>query len=436
MTQPELEKLIDTKAKSQIDEAKESIKKELSGTISAENENKINEAVEKAVKKIQDDAAHDKSVQVKMLEQFEAAASASKSKGVIPETSKSVVDQMIASGLYAMNAKSATNISNVTTDEILAAAKKHYPESKALHAALTQKKELNASTPTDGGFTIPTAFSADYIKALYANTILDKLGLRRVPMPNGNFTIPKMSSSSAASWVGETTSSGETQPGFAAVNLKAKKLKALCAVSNTLLRQSGVGLESWVADDLQEKARIALDNAFLYGAGTEYTPKGLENQTDVQTSGSSTTAFSLTTPIDMVALLEQANVPMTNVSWLFSPTGKSWILSKAFSSGPWAWADEMLRNKTLNGYKYVTSSTVSYTSSGPYSDFWIGDFSQMIWGVGYDMTMEMSREGTYNDGSNIISAFDQDLTLVRLITEHDFGCRQGVAFVHGTYSKS
>jgi HK97 family phage major capsid protein len=317
-----------------------------------------------------------------------------------------------------------------------------FPASKALHSTLETrcKKDLTAGVPSDGGFTIPIAFSPDYIKALYANTILEKLGVRRVPMPNGNFSIPKMDGTSAVSWLGEAQALSKTAPSFGEVNLKAKKLGALCAISNTLLRNSGVGIDSWVSDDLMEKARIALDYAALYGAGTEYTPKGLANQTGIQTVGSSATALGLTTPVDEVALLEQANVPMSNVKWLFSPIGKSWILSKAFSSGPWAWADEMLRNKTLNGYPFITSSTVGYTAAvgetAAYGDFWIGDFSQFIWGVAYDLSIEMTREGSYVSGGQTVSAFQNDLTLIRLISEHDFAVRQPKAFVHGIYSKS
>jgi len=438
MTTKELEQVIDERSKKQIDEAKASIIKEL-GDVSIP-EAKLNEAVEKAVKTIQKENEKDLNSNANLLLNFEKANAAAAQKGILQETPVSVVNQMIGSALVALDKTGLKNAAQLTPDQILASAKVTYPESKALHAVLDQRqKDYSAGTPSAGGFTIPIAFSPDYIKALYAKTLLDKLGVRKVPMPNGNFSIPRMDTSSAVGWLEENGALGLTTAAFGEVNLKAKKMGALSAISNSLMRQSGVGIESWISDDLMEKARILLDYTFMYGTGTEHTPRGLANQANIQTVGSSSTAFGLTTPIDMEALLEQANIPMDNVKWLFSPIGKSWIYAKAFSSGPFAWADEMSRGKLLS-YDFLSSSTVSYTpangGTAAYSDFWIGDFSQFIWGVGYDLSFEMSREGSYVSGGSTVSAFQKDLTLVRLISEHDFACRQPKAFVKGTYSQT
>ena len=205
------------------------------------------------------------------------------------------------------------------------------------------------------------------------------------------------------------------------------------------MNESGVNLEGWIAEDLMRKARIALDDAMLNGTGTLYQPLGLKNNSNVQVTGGSTTALALTTPNDMVALLEQANVRMENVHWLLNPIGESWLRNKAFTSGPFAWSDEMARTGKLRGFDFHSSSTVAYTpaasQAATYADFWIGDFAEMMFGVGRDITIEISREGSFQSGGNTISAFDQDLTLIRLITECDFACRQPKAFVRGTFAE-
>jgi hypothetical protein len=59
-----------------------------------------------------------------------------------------------------------------------------------------------------------------------------------------------------------------------------------------------------------------------------------------------------------------------------------------------------------------------------------------MFGISKDISIEVSREGTFTNNGNVISAFDKDLTLIRLIAEVDFACRQPKAFVHGTYSVS
>ena len=432
MEMSELERIIDERSAKQIASAKETIKKELG----AVPQSQIEEAVKKAVSEITAKAENDKTENVKYLEAFKEAVSGGSSVKS-NENGVTIVNQMIASAVSAMGAKDKHNIVQVTPEEILAQAKKDFPYSKALHNVLEARcKTLNATTPSEGGFTVPLAFSGEYIDALVANTLIDKLNIRRVPMVNGNLSIPKMDTTSAISWGGEETVGGNTEPTFGAVNMTAKKLFAKTALSNTLIRSSGVNIEGWVAEDLMRKARIALDEALLNGTGSQYQPLGLANNPNVQTSGSSSTAFGLTTPNDMVALLEQANVRMENVHWLFNPMGESWIRNKAFSSGPFAWSDEMARTGKLRGYDFHSSSTVKYdyNSGSPYADFWLGDFAEMMFGISKDLSIEVSREGTFTNNGQIISAFDKDLTLIRLITEVDFAARQPKAFVHGTYA--
>ena len=433
MEMKELERIIDERSKAQAEAVKTDLQKELGAGVS---QAQIDEAVAKAVKEISEKAEKDKAENVKYLEAFKDAVT-SNGGDLVKETPVTIVNQMIASAASAMGSKNATNINQVSNEEILAQAKKDFPYSKALHNVLAQKKELNAGTPSAGGFTVPLAFSGEYIDALTANTLIDKLNIRKVPLVHGNLSIPRMDTTSAVGWVGETSGGVVTQPSFGEVNMRAKKLKAITAVSNTLLNESGVNLEGWISEDLMRKTRIALDQAMLYGTGSQYQPLGLANTTGIQTTGSTSTALALTTPNDMVALLQQANVNLENVHWLLNPIGESWLRNKAFTSGPFAWSDEMARNKTLRGFDFVSSSTVSYTDTATdYADFWIGDFAEMMFGVSRDLTIEMSREGSFTDGGTVVNAFDQDLTLIRLITECDFACRQPKAFVKGTFSVS
>ena len=433
MEMKELVRIIDERSKAQAESVKADLQKELGAGVS---QAQIDEAVAKAVKEVSEKAEKDIAENVKYLEAFKDAVTSNGGE-LVKETPVTIVNQMIAAAASAMGSKNATNINQVSNEEILAQAKKDFPYSKALHNVLAQKKELNAGTPSAGGFTVPLAFSGEYIDALTANTLIDKLNIRKVPLVHGNLSIPRMDTTSAVGWVGETSSGVVTQPSFGEVNMRAKKLKAITAVSNTLLNESGVNLEGWISEDLMRKTRIALDQAMLYGTGSQYQPLGLANTSGIQTTGSTSTALALTTPNDMVALLQQANVNLENVHWLLNPIGESWLRNKAFTSGPFAWSDEMARNKTLRGFDFVSSSTVSYTDTATdYADFWIGDFAEMMFGVSRDLTIEMSREGSFTDGGTIVNAFDQDLTLIRLITECDFACRQPKAFVKGTFSVS
>ena len=435
MTTKELETLIDERTKNQIEDAKASIKSEMGGVANITDENKFNEAVEKAVGKVLEENKKSLEDNENMLLNIEKANAENAMKGLKKETSTTVVNEMIGSYLKAMNDKNAMNVKQVTPDEALEIAKKLYPNSKALHAVLGQKI-ANATVPADGGFTVPIAFSPDYIKALYAKTILDKLGVRKVPLPNGNLSIPKMTAKASAYWIGETQKITPSQASYGEVNLKAKKLASLTPISNDLLRYNAVGIDGWVADDLMQNAKVALDDAFLNGTGTAHTPLGLKNISGVQTwTPASGTDLSVKTPTGMLAKLKQANIPMDNVKWLFNPIGESWLEDLAFASGPFAFPS--LDAGKLKGYDFIESATVGYDSTNSKADFWVGDWSQFLWGVGYDISVEMSREGTFDDGNgNTISAFQNDLTLVRLITEHDFNVRHAEAFVKASLTQA
>ena len=434
MEMKDLESLIDERSQKQIEAAKESIKKELGSVPQAQ----IDEAVSKAVAEITAKTETEKAENVKYLEAFKEAVAGDNSVKV-KETPVTIVNQMIAAAASAMGKKDAHNVAQVSAKEIAEQAKKDFPYSKALHRILDQKA-LNAGTPSEGGFTVPLAFSGEYIDALVATTLIDKLNIRRVPLVHGNLSIPRMDATSSVGWVGENQNGKLTQPAFGEVNMRAKKLKALTPISNTLLRESGVNIEGWIAEDLMRKTRIALDDAMINGSGSQFMPLGLKNNSAIQTTGGSTTALALTTPNDMVALLQQANVRLENVHWLLNPIGESWLRNKAFSSGPFAWSDEMARTGKLRGFDFHSSSTIGYTPADDpakaYADFWLGDFAEMMFGVSHDITIEISREGSYTDGGNVVNAFDQDLTLIRLITECDFACRQPKAFIHGTFAES
>ena len=216
----ELENMIDERSAKQI----EAVKAELKGATVPQAQ--IDEAVKKAVAEINAKADKDKSENVKYLEAFKEAVG--KGETLVKETPITIVNQMIAAAASAMGTKGVSSVSQLSGKDILEQAKKAFPYSKALHNVL-QTKALNEGTPSDGGFTVPLAFSGEYIDALVANTLIDKLNIRKVPLVHGNLSIPRMDTTSSVSWVGEISSAGATQPTFGEVNMKAKKLKAVTA---------------------------------------------------------------------------------------------------------------------------------------------------------------------------------------------------------------
>ena len=347
----------------------------------------------------------------------------------------SMVGKIAAAGAYALKDTGKMHLDDKKM--ALDYAKKMFPEDKALHGIM--QKDMEAGIPSAGGYGIPQILLPDYVKYLYANTIMEKVGATKYPMPSGNLRIARVDAASTCTWGGETPTGNATQPTLGDIVLNSKKLTAIVPISNTLLRQNAIGIDSLVSFDLQRQTQIKLDNAVFYGAGNSYEPLGLANVSGIQTSGTTSSATALTVqfPIDMVALLEQANVPMLNPYWIMNPTAKGWMMGKAFSSGPFAWANEMNVNKTLNSHPFISSSTIINSGSSPtWAEVWLGDFSELVWGVSYDISIDVSREGTYvNSAGTTVSAFQRDETLIRLITEHDFNVKHPVSFIKAVVSK-
>ena len=295
-------------------------------------------------------------------------------------------------------------------------------------------KALEAGVPSAGGFGIPQILSARVIEALYAQTIMEKAGVSRIPLVNGNMSLARMDTSSTVGWVGELPAAAPTQPVFGDVKLSAKKLFALAEISNSLMRYNAVGIEGWLARDLQKKFRIALDSAAFYGTGGANQPLGLSGL-GIQTSGSSSTAMTQLIPDSMIALLKAANVPMTNVRWAMSPQMEAWIKNLKTTTGAWIFRQEMIELGTLCGYPYHVSTSISYTDAGTdYGDLFLGDFDEFLWGTGLDLELRMSQDASYVSGGTTYSSFQRDSALVRVVGEHDFNVMHTVSFVHGTYS--
>lgn len=297
-------------------------------------------------------------------------------------------------------------------------------------------KALEAGIPSAGGFGIPQVLSTRVIEALYANTLLEKMNVSRIPLVNGNMSLARMDTSSTVGWVGELPAAAPTQPVLGDVKLSAKKLFAISEISNSLMRYNAVGIEGWLARDLQKKFRIALDTAAFYGTGGANQPLGISGL-GVQTSGTSGTAMTQLIPDSMIALLKAANVPMTNVRWAMSPQMEAWIKNLKTTTGAWIFRQEMIELGTLCGYPYHVSTSISYTDTGTdYGDIFLGDFDEFLWGTGLDLELRMSQDASYVSGGTTYSSFQRDSALVRVVGEHDFNVMHPVSFVKGTYSVS
>lgn len=315
-------------------------------------------------------------------------------------------------------------------------------------------KALASNDPTAGGFLVPPQFSTDVIEFLRPAAVLRSLNPQTMPMPNGTVKVPKITSGTTASYIGENQNIGKTEPRFGQLTLTFKKLAALVPISNDLIRYSSPNADAVVRDDVVRALATREDKAFIRDDGTSGTPRGLKNWIHNDNKFAANASVSLAnTTIDLGKLLQlvmAADIPLivqqniTNVvdsrpGWIFSPRTWRYLTTLQTTTGAYAFRDEMIRG-TLWGFPFRVTSQVleTYTAGqaaetgGTQSEIYFGAFAHAVIGEALALQVDASMDAAYHDGSNVVAAFSQDQTVIRVIEEHDFVVRHEKAFALAT----
>ena len=325
--------------------------------------------------------------------------------------------------------------SNNDPEKAVAIAEKQYPKNTFLQGCF---KALTVSNPSEGGFAVPEVLSSDIIQVLYPKLAYSKLGSRRIDMPNGNLTLPRFNVRASSGYIGEAAKAADTKPILGALKGSAKKLAALIPISNDLIRGANPSFDAFVRDDLIMSLQLARDYAAFYGPGTASSPAGIDTQlTSAESIGSASTVFTADTPASMKGLLMAKDVPGISMGWAFNGYHWSWLYNLKTSTGAYIFRDEMNAGKLL-GDPFVVCNQIysdnlaggTAPTSSNYGDMFYGDWSEFIEFVQLDMELMASKEASYvNSDGNTVSAMQQDMTVLRALSLHDFGLRHKESFV-------
>lgn len=300
-----------------------------------------------------------------------------------------------------------------------------------------QIKALNSSVTGEGGALIPQDFLADLIELLRANTVVRGAGPMEVGMPMGNLTIPRLAGGATASYQNELDDIAISQERFDDVNLVAKKLTAMVPVSNDLIRRAPIGVEEIVRDDLVQTIARREDLAFLRGDGTDKGPIGMRRLA-LPANVITVTAMPATpAPGDaLTAILGGASAAllalqngmsrMIRPTWFMAPTVARFISLARDQVGGFYWKDEIERGM-WEGYpirltqQIPTNLSVASFTKG--SEIYFCDMADFIIADTYNVIVDASDVAAYNDGTSMVSAFQRDQSLFRVIAEHDVNMR-------------
>lgn len=284
-----------------------------------------------------------------------------------------------------------------------------------------------------GGFLVPEDVSTEIIELLRPQSVIMSSNPIVVPMPNANMTMGRQATGSNASYIGEQQNAPATGVTFGQVKLSAKKLAALVPISNDLLRAASVAADRVVRDDLTLSLAVRGDLAFIRGAGTEFSPRGLRFQhtgfqteaTHILTANATVNMINVLSDLGRLELaIENADVPMLRPTWLFAPRTKKFLENLRDGNGNRVFPE--MANGELRGkpFKTTTQIPVNLGGGGNESEIYLVDFAQIVVGEHMGLEIAMTTEGAYVDANaQLQSAFSRDETVMRAIQQHDIGTR-------------
>jgi HK97 family phage major capsid protein len=292
---------------------------------------------------------------------------------------------------------------------------------------------LSAGDQATGGFLVPSVLAEEVIEFLRPQAVVRSLNPTMAPLVNGQLNLSKMTGGSTATYIGENKNAPATNPTFGLVKATAKKLAALVPISNDLVRYTGPGTraDQITRDDLVRAFAQAEDSAFIRGAGSNYSPKGLKNwvpSANLKTATNPGTLANARLGLGALRLaLRTGNVGFTRPGWVMSPRIENFLLFNCVDgNGNLVFGREMMDRGTLLNYPYRVTTLIPENLGGGSNEaeIYFADFADVVIAENPQVIFEISTEAAYDPGTGtLVSAFQLDQTLLKMIVEHDLVVR-------------
>lgn len=143
------------------------------------------------------------------------------------------------------------------------------------HAMVAEEvRALVVGDDTKGGYLAPAEFQAEVIKGIVELSPI-RQAVRVGSTGAGSVILPKRTGRPTASWVGEDEERSETTMSYGQLEIPVHEIACYIDVSQRLLEDSAINVESEVAADLAEEFAVKEASAFSNGDGAR-KPLGLQ----------------------------------------------------------------------------------------------------------------------------------------------------------------
>lgn len=266
-------------------------------------------------------------------------------------------------------------------------------------------KSLQLGDDTRGGYLVPPDFIAKIIEHKIDYSPIRQLAFVQ-PTSKGEVQVPRESGYIGASWVGETESHTDDDDSTYSLVLednKAYKMLSRVPISNDLLEDSPIDVESWIASRAALKFGISEGTAFVNGTGSKQ-PEGIMVNADVdEVAGGAASAIAID---GMLSIGD--GIPSyydANSTYIMSKATRTAIRKLKDSNGVYYWQAPLTAGmpQTFNGFPIALCPDMPAVSTNSYPVAF-GDFREAYMIVD-SKQMTMLRDE--------ISKADYDMTVLR-----------------------
>lgn len=229
-------------------------------------------------------------------------------------------------------------------------------------------RTLLAGTATDGAELVPETLFGELQRHLVESSPILSSGVRILRTSGGeDLVIPKTTSYSAASIVGEAAQISPSDPQFTTVTMNAYKYAFLSAISSELMTDAMFNVAGFLAQQGGEALGRGVDAHLASGSGSGQ-PNGIDNAT-VGVTAAATTAVDPDELIDMVhSVIPQYR---TGAVWYMNDEVFSYLRKLKYSDGTGAtnqylWQPGLTAGApdTLLGYPIFIEPNMTGLTSG------------------------------------------------------------------------
>lgn len=283
---------------------------------------------------------------------------------------------------------------------------------------LRAKRDLTVGTATAGGNLVATdLLASSFIDLLRNSSVVVRAGATVMNGLVGNVAIPKQTGAATAYWVAESGAPTESQQTIGQVAMNPKTVGAFTDFSRRLILQSSLDVENMVRRDLAQVIALAIDTAALYGTAADNQPRGLKNQSGINTRDFAATNPTFAELVGMETEIATDNADIGAMRYLLNPAQRgAFKTSNKFGSGTEATIWEP--GNTVNGYATEVSNQITA------GDVFFGNFADLMIGFwsGLDLTVD-PYAGATSGTVRVIALQDTDIAV-----------RNAVSFCYGNAS--